>query len=36
MGAIDVGGLQRLGTNTTANFRGTQNVFSGSDDLNHA
>jgi hypothetical protein len=36
MGAIDVGGLQRLGTNTTADFRATQNILSWSDDLHHA
>ena len=35
MGSIDVGGMRRFGTQTSANLRLVQNVFSFQDDLVH-
>ena len=35
IGDIDIGGLPRFGPQVTANFRGIQNVFSYSDDMNY-
>ena len=35
IGDIDIGGFPRFGPQVTANFRGIQNVFSFSDDMNY-